>query len=141
MAFGAIVTATIGCGAVIGVDDAAAKAAPGVKPGLGMFDLPTGQGEAGAKAYVQGQAVADLVFVNPKVRYFGQPVALVVADTLENARTLRQGWSRSATARPSEFVFDPAKATPTDADHDSRIGDFEVAFTSVRWSPGRYLSS
>jgi len=41
------------------VDDAAARSAPGVKLVWHVFNPPSGQGEAGAKAYVQGQAVAD----------------------------------------------------------------------------------
>ena len=130
-AYGALVTASIGCGAVTQVDDAAARAAPGVKLVWHVFDPPTGQGEAGAKAYVQGQAVADPVFVNPKVRYFGQPVALVVADTLENANAAAGLVKVSYREEPSEFAFDPAKAGPTTQDQDSRIGDFEVAFTSA----------
>jgi xanthine dehydrogenase YagR molybdenum-binding subunit len=131
-AYGVMVGAAIGCGTVTAVDDTAARAAPGVKLVWHVFDQPPGQGEAGAKVYVQAQAVADPVFVNPKVRYFGQPVALVVADTLENAVAaaglVEVSYAEEAEA---EYAFDAAAAGPTPADQDSAIGDFERAFAEA----------
>ncbi len=131
-AYGVLVAAGIGCGAVTAVDDAAARAAPGVKLVWHVFDQPPGQGAAGAKSYVQGQAVADPVFVNPKVRYFGQPVALVVADTLENAAAaaalVQVSYDEDLEA---QYGFDPAEAAPTQHDQDSAIGDFEQAFADA----------
>ena len=129
-AYGALVTASIGCGAVIGVDDAAARAAPGVKLVWHVFDPPSGQGEAGAKAYVQGQAVADPVLVNPQVRYFGQPVALVVADTLENANAAAGLVQVRYREDAGDFAFDAGQAVATAQDQDSHIGDFEAAFAA-----------
>jgi xanthine dehydrogenase YagR molybdenum-binding subunit len=131
-AYGVMVGAEIGCGTIVAVDDAAAKAAPGVKLVWHVFDPPPGQGEAGAKSYVQGQAVADPVFVNPKVRYFGQPVALIVADTLENAAAAAELVKVSYEADPeAEYAFDPAAAEPSEADKDSVVGDFELAFAEA----------
>jgi xanthine dehydrogenase YagR molybdenum-binding subunit len=131
-AYGVLVAASIGCGQVTAVDDVAARAAPGVKLVWHVFDQPPGQGEAGAKAYVQAQAVADPVFVNPKVRYFGQPVALVVADTLENAAAaaalVKVSYEEDPTA---EFAFDPLEAGPAQADQDSVVGEFELAFSEA----------
>ena len=130
-AYGALVTAEIGCGRIIAVDDAAARSAPGVKLVWHVFNPPSGQGEAGAKAYVQGQAVADPVLVNPVVRYFGQPVALVVADTSENANAAAGLVKVTYEQGAAEFDFEPLKATPTSADQDSHIGDFEAAFDAA----------
>ncbi|HEY2707336.1 MAG TPA: xanthine dehydrogenase family protein molybdopterin-binding subunit [Caulobacteraceae bacterium] len=128
-AYGVMVGAAIGCGLVTAVDDVAAKAAPGVKLVWHIFDQPPGQGEAGAKSYVQGQAAADPVFVNPKVRYFGHPVALVVADTFENANAaaalVQVSYEEDAEA---EYMFEPADARPTEQDQDSSVGEFEHAF-------------
>jgi xanthine dehydrogenase YagR molybdenum-binding subunit len=131
-AYGVFVTAAIGCGQVTAVDDAAAAATPGVKLIWHPFNPPPGQGEAGAKSYVQGQAVADPVFVNPKVRYFGQPVAVVVADSFETATAaaalVKVSYQEDAEA---QYDFDAAEAGPSDNDHDSAIGDFEQAFAEA----------
>jgi len=131
-AYGVLVAAAIGCGMITAVDDAAARAAPGVKLVWHVFDQPPGQGEAGAKSYVQGQAVADPVLVNPKVRYFGQPVALVVADTLENATAaaalVQVSYDQDLEA---QYAFDPAEAGPTQHDQDSMVGDFDLAYAEA----------
>jgi xanthine dehydrogenase YagR molybdenum-binding subunit len=131
-AYGVLVGATIGCGDVTAVDDAAARAAPGVKLVWHLFDPPPGQGEAGAKAYVQSQAVADPVFMSPRVRYFGQPVALVVADTLENAAAAAALVEVSYAEDPvAAYDFEPAAAEPRDNDPDSAVGAFEHAFAEA----------
>ena len=130
-AYGALVAASIGCGQVTAVDDAAAKAAPGVLLVWHHFDPPTGQGGAGAKSYVQGQTVAEQLFVNPQVRYFGQPMGLVVADTLENAHAAAQLVRITYQETTGEFEFDPAKAGPAPNDEISHIGDFEAAFAAA----------
>jgi xanthine dehydrogenase YagR molybdenum-binding subunit len=131
-AYGVLVGAEIGCGQILAVDDAAARAAPGVRLIWHVFDQPPGQGEAGAKSYVQGQAVADPVFVNPQVRYFGQPVALVVADTFENATAaaalVKVSYREDLEA---QYAFDPAEAGPTTHDQDSSIGEFEFAYADA----------
>jgi xanthine dehydrogenase YagR molybdenum-binding subunit len=131
-AYGVFVTAEIGCGEITAVDDAAARAAPGVKLVWHAFNPPPGQGEAGAKAYVQAQAVADPVFVNPKVRYFGQPVAVVIADTFENATAAAALVKLSYREDPeAQYAFDAAEAGPTENDQDSSVGEFELAFAEA----------
>ncbi len=131
-AYGVLVTAGIGSGMVTAVNDAAARAAPGVKLVWHVFDQPPGQGEKGAKSYVQGQAVADPVLVNPKVRYFGQPVALVVADTLENANAAAALVRVSYEEDPkAAYAFEPSEAAPAQGDVDSSIGEFEHAFAEA----------
>jgi xanthine dehydrogenase YagR molybdenum-binding subunit len=128
-AYGVFVTAEIGCGEITAVDDVAAAAAPGVKLIWHAFNPPPGQGEAGAKAYVQAQAVADPVFVNAKVRYFGQPIAVVVADSFENATAaaalVKVSYREDLEA---QYVFDAAEAGPAENDPDSSVGEFELAF-------------
>jgi xanthine dehydrogenase YagR molybdenum-binding subunit len=131
-AYGAFVTAEIGCGEITAVDDVAAVAAPGVKLVWHPFNPPPGQGEAGAKSYVQSQAVADPVFVNPKVRYFGQPIAVVVADSFENATAaaalVKVSYREDLEA---QYAFDAAEAGPTENDQDSSVGEFELAFAEA----------
>ena len=77
-AFGVLVRAPSGKGRLTGIDDSAAKAMSGV---LGIYSgdqflRNAAQGTAG-EAPVQGAA---------EIAYFGQPVALVVAETFETAR-------------------------------------------------------
>ena len=105
----------------------------GVKLVWHVFDPPTGQGEAGCfKSYVQAQAAADPVFVNPRVRYFGEPVALVVADTLENANAAAALLDVRYEEDPqAEYDFDPGEAEARDNDPDSVVGDFVTAFAEA----------
>ena len=130
--YGVLVGAEIGCGEVIAVDDAAAAAAPGVALVWHPFNAPPHQGARGAKIYVQSLAGAEPVFASKAVTYFGQPVALVVADTLENAsaaaRLVRLSYHEAAER---DYVFDPAKAGLARGDQESRVGDFEAAFAAA----------
>ncbi|HUZ11839.1 MAG TPA: xanthine dehydrogenase family protein molybdopterin-binding subunit [Caulobacteraceae bacterium] len=130
-AHGVIVGAQIGCGRVAAVDDAAARSAPGVLLVWHPMDPPPGQGAAGAKAYVQSQAAAEPVFTSAVVRFFGQPVAFVAADTLENARAAAALVRVEYQPGDGEFGFDAAAAQPSPQDADSRIGDFEAAFAAA----------
>ena len=130
-AYGVLVGAEIGCGEVAAVNDAAARAAPGVHLVWHPFNQPPGQGERGAKTYVQSQAAAEPVLVSPKVAYFGQPVALVVADSFEAATHAAHLVQVSYKNEGGEYLFDPAKAGPARGDIDSRVGDFEAAFSAA----------
>ena len=130
-AYGVLVGAEIGCGEVATVDDSAARAVPGVHLVWHPFNLPPGQGQKGAKTYVQSQAAAEPVLVSPKVAYFGQPVALVVADTFEAATHAANLVNISYKNEGGEYLFDPAAAGPARGDVDSRVGDFEAAFDAA----------
>src|SRR6185312_7372391 len=66
-AYGVLLGASIGCGVVSAVDDAAARAAPGVKLVWHHFSKPANQPERGARSYVGSQAGAKPVFVEPTV--------------------------------------------------------------------------
>jgi len=127
--YGVLVGAEIGCGELTGVDDAAARAAPGVLLVWHPFDPPPNQGAAGAKTYVQSQAAAQPVLASRAVTYFGQPVALVVADTLENATAAAHQVRFSyKPAGDAEYDFDPLRAGAHPGDQESRVGEFEAAF-------------
>ena len=133
MAFGAIVTATIGCGRITGIDTDLARQMPGVllvmthenAPHQAPFQ-PKGEDR---HARPKPQLASD------KVQYFGQPVALVVAETAEGARAAADkvivAYERTAGA----FALDPAsrdaydpKKTDTGKPSDSKVGDFDSAF-------------
>jgi CO/xanthine dehydrogenase Mo-binding subunit len=64
---------------ITGLDIAAAVASPGVSAVLTLDDVP------GAKRY--GLEIADQpVLAEPVVRFWGEPVAIVAADDIEDAR-------------------------------------------------------
>jgi xanthine dehydrogenase YagR molybdenum-binding subunit len=75
-----LVTATVPAGRVAGLDTAAAVAAPGVARVLGPGDLPP---LSPVSSPPLGHEVAGL---QEAVAYEGQPIAIVLADTLERAQ-------------------------------------------------------
>ena len=128
--YGVVIGAEIATGQVSGVDDAAARASPGVQLVWHAFNPPPGQAEKGARSYVGSQAAAKPVFATPEIAFFGQPVAFVAADTLENAQAAADLIRVRYDATPGAFVFDPAKAEPVPND-EARTGDFEKAFDAA----------
>jgi xanthine dehydrogenase YagR molybdenum-binding subunit len=102
---GVLVVATIAKGKVVNVDAGSIKSYPGV---LGVFTDEAmlrrpAQGTAG-KAPVQGVSTVD---------YFGQPVALVVAETFEQATAAAHALRVEYEEDTSDAVFDPEAAGAT----------------------------
>src|SRR5271170_2088538 len=77
-AYGYVVEASIGKGRIRSIDVQAAEHAPGVVLVLTHLNAP-GQGQG-------DHHEAHPVLTGPQVDYHGQPVALVVAETFEQAR-------------------------------------------------------
>ena len=77
-AYGYLVPASIGKGRITAVDKAAAERAPGVLRVLTWEDSPP-QGEGNHRE-------ACAVMTSAEVAHYGQPVALVIAETFEQAR-------------------------------------------------------
>ena len=83
-------------------------------------------------------ARAEPALDTDEVRYFGFPVAFVVAETFEHA-TAAAAWFTSATSRsPGQYDLHAAGPTAEDPGHisdgtpaDSSIGDFEAAFAAA----------
>lgn len=128
MLHGVLVRATIAKGRLTGVDAETVEALPGVRAVLHgpRFLRNPAQGAAG-KAPVQGSA---------EIAYLGQPVALVVADTFEQARH---------GAQALVLRYDPAKATvaPDDAeaetpdDKQPSVGDLDAAIAEAAFAVDR----
>ncbi|MBO0852074.1 MAG: xanthine dehydrogenase family protein molybdopterin-binding subunit, partial [Pseudonocardia sp.] len=75
-----LVTATVPTGRLAGLDTAEASAAPGVARVLGPGDLPS-------FAPVPSPPVGhEVVGLQEDIVYEGQPIAIVLADTLERAQ-------------------------------------------------------
>ncbi|MDQ6645707.1 MAG: xanthine dehydrogenase family protein molybdopterin-binding subunit, partial [Pseudomonadota bacterium] len=83
LAYGVLVSAAIGKGKVVSIDAASAKAIPGVIDVITDFERFIRVSQQGGETEAPTQGVKD-------VAYFGQIIAIVVADTFEAARDAAQ---------------------------------------------------
>jgi CO/xanthine dehydrogenase Mo-binding subunit/aerobic-type carbon monoxide dehydrogenase small subunit (CoxS/CutS family) len=135
MLHGAVVWSEHAYARILSVDTAAAKAAPGVKWVLTADDVP------GLNAH--GRTVPDQpVFAHDLVRFTGDPVALVLAETREQAVAAVE--LVSVAYEPLQGLFDPKDSLKPDAPqlvHSApgnvckalvhEVGDIEAAFASA----------
>ena len=133
LAFGSIVTATIGRGRITGIDAAAARALPGVLLVMTHENAPR-QAPFQAKGEDR-HARPKPQLASDKVQYFGEPVALVVAETAEGARAASQAITVSYERVAGAFVLESAsrdaydpKKSGNGAPSDSNVGAFDSAF-------------
>ena len=133
-AVGVIVTSTIGRGEIDSIDMEDAKKAPGVllvmehntMPPQGAFKPGGGSGDRNARAKPQ--------FAEGRVHYHGEAIALVVAETFEQAssaaRLVRFSYRSEAGAYDiadgMKMAYPPASMVAGKA--DSKVGDFDKAF-------------
>ena len=126
LATGVLVRATVAKGRVTGMDEAAVRAMPGVLAVLTgeRFLRNPAQGGAG-QAPVQG---AD------RVHYFGQPIALVVAESFEQARHGAQSLRIDYEEEPAET--DPEAASQVDRPKKGQMdqGDLDAAMAEAATS-------
>lgn len=135
-AYGFIVGAAIAKGKVTGIDTAAAEAMPGVLMVLSHKNSPPQKGK---------NPTAQKEFTSPKpylkdniVRYMGEPVALVIAESFEAARAAAEALKVDYFHDPAtrfeigpnlDKSFKPGKSNGQEPDSD--IGDFETAFNEA----------
>jgi xanthine dehydrogenase YagR molybdenum-binding subunit len=136
MAFGSIVGATIARGRVAGIDANAARRMPGVLLVMTHENAPE-QAPFQAKADDR-HARPKPQLASDKVQYFGQPVALVVAETAEAARAAASAVVVTYEKADGAFVLESASGAaynpgkgPTGAPSDSKLGDFDKAFAAA----------
>jgi xanthine dehydrogenase YagR molybdenum-binding subunit len=131
-AYGVLISAPIARGRISGVDTAAAEASPGVELVWTYKNVPR-QGERPAR-YDFFTPSSRPALESERVHYFGQHVAVVVADTLENAQagaalvTLEFEADTDAAVTFHDH-FDEAVDPP--GEKDVLIGDFEAAFAAA----------
>jgi xanthine dehydrogenase YagR molybdenum-binding subunit len=143
VAYGFIVGAGISNGRVLSIDTTAAKAVPGVllimthanAPKQAAYVTADKVGEHGGSPY----GVARPLLVDDQVRYYGEPIALVVAESFEHARDAaarikvryangHEPKSRvKAEASRAYAPKDVRGFLPT----DSIVGDFNSAFATA----------
>ena len=114
-----MVQSTIPSGRIVAIDDAAARALPGVLVVMTHRNAPRLQGTS-TLALLQDDAV----------QYNGQPIAVVVADTLEHAQDAARRLRVSYAAKPAVLSFSEAKKslrTPAAEAPDSSRGDIAAS--------------
>lgn len=119
LAEGVFVTATIPKGTVRSIDSAAARAMPGVLDVISDARMTTraAQGTAGEAPKQEPQ----------RVSYWGQPVALVVAETFEQARDAATQLVVEYDA-DTDVAFDPSTAKPEPQEGEGvDMGDLDAA--------------
>ena len=126
VAEGVLVTATITKGRVTSIDKAAAMKSPGVLAVISDPRMTTraAQGTAGEAPVQEPQTVA----------YWGQPVALVVAETFEQARDAAKRIAVSYDPDPMPDL-DPDTATPEPQEDEAvDMGDLDAAMAEAAHS-------
>jgi xanthine dehydrogenase YagR molybdenum-binding subunit len=131
--YGFIVGATIGKGRITAIDTARAECTPGVRMVMTHRNAPA-QGEADP-TIMSAYSRAFPTLAGPGVHHYGEPVALVVAETYEQARAAANLVDVTYAVEPGRFDFatrlDHAYAPKTvnaGLPTDSAIGDFDGAF-------------
>ena len=131
--YGFILGATIGRGRITGIDTSRAEQSPGVRLVLTYRNAPP-QGasdESVPSMYWRAQPV----LTSPEIRHYGQPVALVVASSFEQARAAANLVDVEYAVEPGHFDFaarqDQAyapKIVNAFLATDTAVGDFDSAF-------------
>ena len=131
-AYGYVVVSGIAKGRLSRIDATAAKAAPGVIAVLSALDMP---------GPLKGDMNTAVLFGGPQVEHYHQAIALVVADTFEQARAaaalVRADYARAsgkfdlvAEAKTAPLVGgnsgEGSAAPPV-----TRVGKFEEAFAAA----------
>ena len=120
---GVLVTATISCGKVLNIHRDAVLAMPGV---LAVLDGKTllrrpAQGTSGS-APQQGPST---------VEYYGQPVALVVAETFEQATAAANALEIEYSDASDAAAFDPEKVETKPFENPIVVGDLDQAMKTA----------
>lgn len=130
-AYGVMIGAGIARGRISDVDIAEAESAPGVLAVWTFRNVPA-QAPRGAKLHPRSTAASKPALENDQVAYFGQPVAFVVADTLECAvgasHLVRLTYA--AEAPEAAFVQDQVTEQPP-GEEDMEVGDFAAGFAAA----------
>ena len=124
-AYGYVVGAAIAKGRIASLDASAARRAPGV--------LAVVTAESAGKLG-KGKMNTAKLLAGPDIEHYHQAIALVVAETFEQARAAAQLLDVRYVKQPG--VFDLAKAKgsatkPKDDKPDSKTGDFAGAYASA----------
>jgi xanthine dehydrogenase YagR molybdenum-binding subunit len=124
-AYGYIVASAIARGRVAGIDTQAARRAPGVLAVVTAADA----GKLGKGKYNTARLLGG-----PEIQHYHQALAVVVAETFEQARAAASLVHVDYVRTPGQFDLAAVKAgavKPDDSDADSSHGDFARAFAAA----------
>jgi xanthine dehydrogenase YagR molybdenum-binding subunit len=132
VAYGYPVPATVAKGRIADIDTAEAERQPGVLAVLTWpnVDPPNGQAPRTADGPTSGKKAAPQL-IDARVHHYGQAVALVVAESFEQARSVARLVQVTYDPEPhqTELRANLAKGAPPPGDEgDSLVGDFDRAF-------------
>ena len=136
-AYGVMVSAEIASGRIVSIDTAAAEASPGVTLVWTHLNVPAQR--VLRRHAAQGPRPERYDFFTPsprpalqsdRVYFFGQQVAIVVADTFENATAAaaKVAVTYEADAPMAEFHAHLDEGVQPPGETDTEIGDFAAAF-------------
>ncbi|RDJ20284.1 xanthine dehydrogenase family protein molybdopterin-binding subunit [Bosea caraganae] len=132
-AYAVIVNATVGLGRITGIDQAAVAKMPGVLSVLSHLNAPklAYRPHKGSIDPKTGERLH--VLQDEAVRFHGQPVALIVAETLDSAERAAAALRITYEAqRPIIDIADPdARAIVPESGRDHTRGDAEAAFANA----------
>ncbi|MEU2159570.1 xanthine dehydrogenase family protein molybdopterin-binding subunit [Streptomyces chengbuensis] len=134
--YGFIVGATIGKGRITRIDTESAENAPGVELVMTHHNAPVQGPRDESIPFEYWRAQPELT--GPDVHHFGEPVALVVAGTLEQARAAADlveveystGRGRFDFSEFEDDVYIP-KVVNAGLPTDTEVGDFDAGFDSA----------
>jgi xanthine dehydrogenase YagR molybdenum-binding subunit len=136
--YGFLVEATIGRGRITALDTSRAERAAGVRGVITHRNAPRQRQPGPDPAELSPYARAFPVLADAEIRYFAQPVALVVADTFEQARDAAGLVEAAYEATGGRFELaaelDHAYAPPTVRgwiQTESLVGDFDGGFAGA----------
>ncbi|MDN2672206.1 xanthine dehydrogenase family protein molybdopterin-binding subunit [Janthinobacterium sp. SUN026] len=124
-AYGQVVGAAIARGRIASIDTSAARRAPGV---LAVVTA------ASAGKLRKGKMNTARLLGGPEVEHYHQAIALVVAETFEQARSAAQLLDVKYVEQPGVFDLAKAKNTatrPKDGQPDSKTGNFAGAYAQA----------
>jgi xanthine dehydrogenase YagR molybdenum-binding subunit len=134
--YGFIVGATIGKGRITNIDVSQAEHSPGVRLVLTYQNAPA-QGTPDLSLWVY-PARAYPVLSGPDIHHYGEPVALVVATTLEQAGAAASLVEVQYDREPGHYDFTARQGqaySPTKVkgrwDTDTALGDFDSALATA----------
>src|SRR3954452_2979313 len=128
-AYGYVLGSGIAKGRVTAMDTSAAKAAPGVLAIVTTLDIPRLE---------KGEMNTAFLFGGSEIQHYSQAIAVVVAETFEQARDCAAAIQVEYAREPGRFDLaaeaPKAPLVPGDsgegsgASGEERVGDFEAAF-------------
>ena len=121
-AYGYVVGAAIAKGRIAAMDSEAARRAPGV---LAVVT------SANAGAVGVGKFNTAKLLGGPEIQHYHQAVALVVADTFEQARAAAALVRIDYVKQPGQFDLAASRATAAPSGKPSLVGDFERGFAGA----------